>query len=94
MTPHNDLAPGWLGYVSDVEVLGKDVCTLLCKNLGAPMGRNSSPQEHVGLKHAQTVGINEKCRCYKFRVNLILKNLMQSEKRIEMRLEDGIQCLI
>lgn len=63
--------------VSDVEVPGRDVCTLTRRNLCAPMKRKPSPKEHMGLQNTQTMGGKGECRCYKFRINLIFKNMVQ-----------------
>lgn len=52
----------WLALnVSDLEVLGKDIYILVCKNLYDPSGKQQQQQqkslkEHTGLKSPQTMG--------------------------------------
>lgn len=48
------MALTWLVHVSNLEVLGKDIYILVCKNLYDPSGKQQqqkSLQEHTGLKN-------------------------------------------
>ena len=55
---YNSRAHDWLWYVSDLEVLGKDICVLVWKNLCAPIEKKTVSKGTLGAQEPSDYGSN------------------------------------